>query len=186
QGVAGQRRKILQRPRFCLNMYRTHDCNSLRKADIGKQVKLAGWVHVSRDHGGVIFIDLRDRAGLTQVVFRPEENAEVAKRSHTLRSEDVIQVSGKVTPRLPGTENPKLATGDIEVVPNSLAIFNRAESLPFQLDTELHNEDLRLTYRYYDLRRPSLSRNLRLRHKAAKATRDYLDQQGFVEVETPI
>jgi len=167
-------------------MYRTHNCNSLRKADIGKQVTLAGWVHVSRDHGGVIFIDLRDREGLTQVVFRPEENAEVAKRAHSLHSEDVIEVSGPVAPRLPGTENPKLATGDVEVVPNRLRILNRAEALPFQLDTEIHNEDLRLSYRYYDLRRPTLARNLRLRHKVTKATRDYLDAQGYVEVETPI
>jgi aspartyl-tRNA synthetase len=167
-------------------MFRTHDCNSLRKTDIGKQVTLAGWVHVSRDHGGVIFIDLRDREGLTQVVFRPEENAEVAKRSHALRSEDVIQVTGKVAPRLPGTENPKLATGDIEVLPSELIVLNRATDLPFQIDTEIHNEDLRLTYRYYDLRRPQLARNLRLRHKVAKATRDYLDSQGYIEVETPI
>src|SRR6266478_2625189 len=108
-------------------MYRTHDCNSLRKIDIGKQVTLAGWVHVSRDHGGVIFIDLRDREGLTQVVFRPEENANVAKQAHHLRSEDVIQVTGKVAPRVPGTENPKLATGDVEVVPNELRVLNRAE-----------------------------------------------------------
>jgi aspartyl-tRNA synthetase len=167
-------------------MFRTHDCNSLRKIDIGKEVRLAGWVHVSRDHGGVIFIDLRDRHGLTQVVFRPEENAEVAKQSHSLRSEDVIQVTGKVAPRLPGTENPKLATGDIEVLPADLRILNRATDLPFQIDTEIHNEDLRLTYRYYDLRRPQLARNLRLRHKVAKATRDYLDGQGYIEVETPI
>src|SRR4051812_36502687 len=115
-------------------MYRTHDCNSLRKADIDKQVTLAGWVNVTRDHGGVIFIDLRDREGLTQVVFRPEENAEIAKQSHALRSEDVIQVNGRVAPRLPGTENSKLATGDIEVVPNQLTILNRAEDLPFHLD----------------------------------------------------
>jgi len=167
-------------------MFRTHDCNSLRKIDIGKEVTLAGWVHVSRDHGGVIFIDLRDRQGLTQVVFRPEENAEVAKQSHSLRSEDVIQVTGKVAPRLPGTENPKLATGDIEVLPADLRILNRATDLPFQIDAEIHNEDLRLTYRYYDLRRPQLARNLRLRHKVAKATRDYLDGQGYIEVETPI
>src|SRR5437667_1787682 len=167
-------------------MYRTYDCNSLRKIDIGKQVTLAGWVHVSRDHGGVIFIDLRDREGLTQVVFRPEENAEVAKAAHNLRSEDVIQVSGKVAPRLPGTENPKLATGDIEVVPNHLRILNRADVLPFPIDAEIHNEDLRMTYRYYDLRRPRLARNLRLRHQIAKATRDYLDAQGYIEVETPI
>src|SRR6202171_1872979 len=116
-------------------MYRTHDCNSLRKIDIGKQVMLAGWVHVSRDHGGVILIDLRDGEGRTQVVFRPEENAEVAKQAHGLRSEDVIQVTGKVAPRVPGTENAKLATGDIEVVPSDLHILNRADDLPFQLDT---------------------------------------------------
>ena len=96
-------------------MFRTHDCNSLRRGDIGKQVTLAGWVNVTRDHGGVIFIDLRDRAGLTQVVFRPEENAELAKQAHTLRSEDVIQVSGRVAARVPGTENSNLATGEIEV-----------------------------------------------------------------------
>jgi aspartyl-tRNA synthetase len=167
-------------------MFRTHDCNSLRKIDIGKQVMLAGWVNVTRDHGGVIFIDLRDREGLTQVVFRPEENAELAKQSHSLRSEDVIQVSGRLAARVPGTENPKLATGDIEVVPSELKILNRAEDLPFPLDAETHNEDLRLTYRYFDLRRPHLSRNLRLRHKAAKATRDHLDRRGFIEIETPI
>src|SRR5438876_8731975 len=167
-------------------MYRTHHCNELRKTDIGREVKLAGWVAVRRDHGGVIFIDLRDREGLTQVVFRPEENAEVAKQSHSLRSEDVIEVSGKVAPRLPGTENPKLATGDIEVVPTELKVLNRAEGLPFQLDTEIHNEDLRLTYRYFDLRRPRLARNLRLRHNVTKATRDYLAEQGCIEVETPI
>ena len=167
-------------------MYRTHDCNSLRKTDIGKQVTLAGWVHVSRDHGGVIFIDLRDREGLTQVVFRPEENAELAREAHMLGSEDVIEVSGRVAARVPGTENPKLATGDIEVIPNRLQILNRVDMLPFPIDAEIHNEDLRMTYRYYDLRRPQLSRNLRLRHRVAKATRDYLDSQGYVEIETPI
>ena len=167
-------------------MKRTHTCNELRKSDIGKQVTLAGWVHVSRDHGGVIFIDLRDRTGLTQVVFRPEENAEIAKRSHQLHSEDVIQVVGKVAPRLPGTENPKLPTGDIEVLPSELHVLNRASDLPFQLDSDVHNEDLRLSYRYFDLRRPRLSRNLQLRHKTTKATRDYFDCQGFIEVETPI
>jgi aspartyl-tRNA synthetase len=167
-------------------MYRTHDCNSLRKGDIGRQVMLAGWVHVSRDHGGVIFIDLRDREGLTQVVFRPEENAELAKQAHTLRSEDVIQVSGRVAPRVPGTENPKLGTGDIEVIPSDLAILNRADDLPFPIDAEPHNEDLRMTHRYFDLRRPGMARNLRLRHRIMKATRDYLDGQGYVEVETPI
>jgi aspartyl-tRNA synthetase len=167
-------------------MYRTHNCNSLRKTDIGKEVTLAGWVNVTRDHGGVIFIDLRDREGLTQVVFRPEENTQLAKQAHTLRSEDVIQVSGRVAARLPGTENPNLATGDIEIIPSDLKILNRADTLPFPLDAEPQNEDLRMTHRYFDLRRPRLARNLRLRHRVAKATRDYLDSQGFVEVETPI
>jgi aspartyl-tRNA synthetase len=167
-------------------MHRTHDCNSLRKTDIGKHVTLAGWVNVTRDHGGVIFIDLRDREGLTQVVFRPEENAELAKQAHTLRSEDVLQVTGRVAPRVPGTENPKLATGDIEVIPSDLHILNRADDLPFPIDAEPHNEDLRMTYRYFDLRRPAMARNLRLRHRTMKATRDYLDGQGYVEVETPI
>ena len=166
--------------------YRTHHCNELRKTDIGREVKLAGWVAVRRDHGGVIFIDLRDREGLTQVVFRPEENAEVAKQSHALRPEDVIQIAGKVAPRLPGTENPKLATGDIEVLPDSLTVLNRAENLPFQLDAELSNEDLELTYRYFDLRRPRLSQNIRTRHRVTQATREYLDLQGFLEIETPI
>src|SRR6266513_1561081 len=115
-------------------MYRTHDCNSLRKSDIDRQVTLAGWVNVTRDHGGVIFIDLRDREGLTQVVFRPEENADLAKQAHTLRSEDVIQVSGRVAPRVPGTENPNLATGNIEVVSIELRILNRADDLPFPID----------------------------------------------------
>jgi aspartyl-tRNA synthetase len=167
-------------------MYRTHHCNELRKTDISREVKLAGWVAVRRDHGGVIFIDLRDREGLTQVVFRPEENAEVAEQSHSLRTEDVIQVCGKVAPRLPGTENPKLATGDIEVLPQSLTILNRAENQPFQIDAELSNEDLELTYRYFDLRRPRLSRNLQIRHRVTQATRQYLDSQGFLEIETPI
>jgi len=167
-------------------MYRTHDCNSLRKSDIGRQVALAGWVNVTRDHGGVIFIDLRDREGLTQIVFRPEENAELASQAHTLRNEDVLQVSGHVAARLPGTENPNLATGDIEIIPSGLKILNRADDLPFPIDANPHNEDLRMTHRYYDLRRPRFARNLRLRHLAAKATRDYLDSQGYLEVETPI
>src|SRR5881296_3424171 len=167
-------------------MYRTNSCNSLRKSDIGRQVTLAGWVNVTRDHGGVTFIDLRDREGLTQVVFRPEENAELAKEAHSLRYEDVIQVPGRVAARPPGTENSNLATGDIEIIPSELRILNRADTLPFPIDAEPQNEDLRMTYRYFDLRRPRLARNLRVRHRIAKATRDYLDSQGFVEVETPI
>jgi len=167
-------------------MYRTHHCNELTAADIGQNVILSGWVQVRRDHGGVIFIDLRDREGITQVVFRPEENASVTAEAHHLHSEDVIKVSGRVAARIPGTENTKLPTGEIELVAERLEILNRAEPLPFPLDEELSNEDLRLHYRYFDLRRPQLARNLRLRHRVTKATRDYLDEQGFLEVETPI
>jgi aspartyl-tRNA synthetase len=167
-------------------VYRTHHCAQLRKADIGTTATLAGWVHVRRDHGGVIFIDLRDREGLTQVVFRPEENAELAQEAHHLRHEDVIQVEGKVSARVPGTENPKLPTGDVEVVPDKLRILNRADVLPFPIDSEVPNEDVRLSYRYFDLRRPRMARNLRMRHRVTKATRDYLDEKGFVEIETPI
>src|SRR5438874_10568831 len=167
-------------------MYRTHHCNQLRKGDIGSTAILAGWVHIVRDHGGVIFIDLRDREGLMQVVFRPEENAELAKEAHHLRHEDVIRVEGRVSARVPGTENPKLATGDVELVPDKLTILNRADVLPFPIDAETPNEDLRLSYRYVDLRRPQMTRNLRVRHRVTKAARDYLDEKGFVEIETPI
>src|SRR5260370_11738275 len=130
-------------------MYRVSDGNLLRKTDIGKSVTHGGWVHVSRDHGGVIFIDLRDREGLTQVVFRPEENAELAKEARTLGSEDVIEVSGRAAARVPGTENPKLATGDIEVIPNRLQILNRADAFPFPIDPEIHNQNPPLPSRYY-------------------------------------
>ena len=167
-------------------MYRTHHCNELRSADIGTRAKLAGWVHVRRDHGGVVFIDLRDREGLTQVVFRPEENAEATELAHSLRHEDVIEVTGRVAERLPGTANPNLETGEVELVPKELRILNRADVLPFPLDSDPSNEDLRLSHRYFDLRRPSVARNLRTRHRITKATRDYLDEQGFVEIETPI
>jgi aspartyl-tRNA synthetase len=167
-------------------MYRTHHCNELRKRDIGSTAMLAGWVHVLRDHGGVIFIDLRDREGLTQVVFRPEEKAQLAAEAHHLRHEDVIQVEGKVSARVPGTENPKLPTGDVELVPDKLRILNRADVLPFPIDAEAPSEDLRLSYRYFDLRRPQLTRNLRIRHRVTKAARDFLDEKGFVEIETPI
>src|SRR5207253_10292454 len=120
-------------------MYRTYNCNSLRKTDIGKDATLAGWVHASRDHGGVIFVDLRDREGITQVVFRPEENAKLAKEAHGLRSEEVIQVSGKVAARVPGTESSKLTTGEIELIPTQLRTFNRADDLRFPTDAEIHN-----------------------------------------------
>jgi aspartyl-tRNA synthetase len=167
-------------------MYRTTSCNSLRKEQIGQSVTLSGWVNSRRDHGGVIFIDLRDREGLTQVVFRPEEHAAVSAASHSLRSEDVITITGNVAARLPGTENPRLATGDVEVVAQSLRVLNKAEVPPFPLDEEVGNEDVRLAHRYLDLRRAPMLRNLRIRHRVVKAMRDYLDAQGYLEIETPI
>lgn len=166
--------------------YRTHTCGALRKADAGSRVTLCGWVDSRRDHGGLVFIDLRDRNGITQVVFRPEEHAEAATAAHGLRSEDVIQVSGLVAPRLSGTENSKLATGDIEVVVDSITVLNKSDVLPFPLDEDSVNEDLRLQHRYLDLRRPAMVRNLTTRHKVIKATRDYFDTQGFLEIETPV
>jgi aspartyl-tRNA synthetase len=166
--------------------YRTHHCNALRSEHSGTEATLCGWVASRRDHGGLIFIDLRDREGITQVVFRPEENPEASAKSHALRSEDVIRVTGKVAPRLAGTENAKLATGAIELVATSLDILNAAEVLPFQLDDKVSNEDLRLAYRYLDLRRENMSRNLRLRHRVVKTMRDVMDSEGFLEIETPI
>jgi len=167
-------------------MDRTHHCNELRKTDIGADATLAGWVHVRRDLGGVIFIGLRDREGLTQVVFRPDENAALAAEAHQLGQEDVIQVEGKVSSRAPGMENPRMPTGAIELVAAKLRVLNRAGVLPFPIDGEPANEDLRLSFRYVDLRRPQMMRNLRIRHKVTKATRDYLDEKGFIEIETPI
>jgi aspartyl-tRNA synthetase len=167
-------------------MYRTTSCNSLRKDHSGQTVTLAGWVNSRRDHGGVIFIDLRDREGLTQVVFRPEEHPQVSEASHALRGEDVIQVTGIVSARLTGTENPKLATGQIEVIASQLKVLNKSEVPPFQLDSKVANEDLRLNFRYLDLRRTEMKNNLKLRHRVTKTTRDFLDEQGFLEIETPI
>ena len=167
-------------------MYRTHHCNELRISDLDQEVTLAGWVDSTRDHGGVIFVDLRDREGRTQAVFRPEESPEAAATAHTLRNEDIVQITGKVAPRVEGTQNPKLATGEIEVVASSLRILNRSEILPFPLDSEVGNEDIRLTHRYLDLRRPSLVRNLKARHLLSKVTREYLDRNGYLEIETPI
>ncbi len=168
------------------NPYRTHHCGQLRAADAGQTVTLAGWVASNRDHHGVIFIDLRDREGVTQVVFRPEENAEAATASHALRREDVISVRGRVAKRLTGTENSRLATGDIELVADALTVLNKAETPPFPLDAEVANEDLRLAHRYLDLRRPRLARNIQTRHRVVKTVRDYLDDKGFLEIETPI
>ena len=165
---------------------RSHHCNELRDTHVDLTVTLIGWVNSARDHGGVIFIDLRDREGLTQCVFHPEENPEVSALSHTLRDEDVIQVTGRVSKRLEGSENERIATGKIEIVASGLTIVNKADVLPFQLDKELSNEDLRMKYRYLDLRRARMSRNIRQRSKITSAARRYLDESGFFEIETPI
>ena len=169
---------------------RTHHCNEIRPGHIGETVTLIGWVNTVRDQGGVIFIDLRDREGITQCVFRSEVSPEAAELSHKLRSEDVVQVTGKVEERLKtdevDTKNDNLETGEVEVAAAQLTIVNKADVLPFQLDKELSNEDLRLKHRYLDLRRPRLTSNLRQRHIITKAARDYLSTDGFIEVETPI
>jgi aspartyl-tRNA synthetase len=166
--------------------YRDCLCGALRPSDIGRDVTLSGWVASRRDHGGVIFIDLRDRDGVTQIVFRPELHAEAAATAHSLRSEDVITVAGTVAARLEGTENSKLATGAIEIIVSSLTVLNRSEVPPFPMDERIANEDLRLTHRFLDLRRPAMARNLRLRHRVTKSIRDVLDTEGFWEIETPI
>jgi aspartyl-tRNA synthetase len=166
--------------------YRSHTCAELRASDASTRATLCGWVDSRRDHGGVIFIDLRDRGGLTQVVFRPEEHAGAAATAHGLRVEDVIRVSGIVTPRLPGTENPKLETGAIEVVADEISILNKSDVLPFPLDATSVNEDLRMEFRYLDLRRAPMAAALRTRHRVLKATRDYFDRHGFLEIETPV
>ena len=169
---------------------RTHHCNEIRPGHIGETVTLIGWVNTVRDQGGVIFIDLRDREGITQCVFRSEVSPEAAELSHKLRSEDVVQVTGNVEERLKtdevDTKNDNLETGEVEIAVAQLTIVNKAEVLPFQLDKELSNEDLRLKHRYLDLRRPRLTRNLRQRHIITKAARDHLSDDGFIEVETPI
>ncbi len=165
---------------------RTHHCNELRDSHIDQTITLIGWVNSARDHGGVIFIDLRDREGLTQCVFHPDENPEVSALSHTLREEDVVQVTGRVSKRLEGSQNAKIDTGAIEIVATRLTIVNKADVLPFQLDKELSNEDLRMKYRYLDLRRPRMNKNIRQRSVITSAARRYLDDSGFYEIETPI
>jgi aspartyl-tRNA synthetase len=169
---------------------RTHTCNEINHSNISETVTLIGWVNSNRDHGGVAFIDLRDREGMTQCVFRPEENAKAAELAKTLRSEDMIQVTGLVEkrPEIDGvsTVNPDMQTGSIEISASKLTIINKSEVLPFQLDKELSNEDLRMKYRYLDIRRERMTKNLRQRHRITQSTRNFLDEEGFCEIETPI
>lgn len=192
-------------------MRRTHTCGELRDTHVGQTVILNGWVNTYRDHNVFVFIDLRDRYGVTQVVFEPDRGQELFQQGQELRSEWVIAVKGRVARRLPGKENPDLATGTIEVKVEELKVLNRCPNLPFEIaeisdearerkrqkekskgkeieekEDNLANEDLRLQYRFLDLRRPSLQRILMLRHRLNKVIRDYLDAQGFLELETPL
>ncbi len=166
-------------------MKRTHYCGLVRSEDIGKKVTVCGWVHSRRDHGGVIFIDLRDREGLVQVVFQPE-NKEMFSMAEKLRSEFVLCVAGLARQRPEGTENPNMPTGQVEVVAEQLDLVNTAPGLPFEIsDYRETSEELRLKYRYLDLRRPGVQKNFLLRHRLMQATRQYLDKNGFIEIETP-
>lgn len=168
-------------------MYRTHTCNSLSKKDEGKVVTLSGWVHRRRDHGGVIFVDLRDRYGLTQIVSDPVNYKKAHDAMNGVRHEFVIQAEGKVRMRPEGQTNKNLATGEIEVLVTDLKILNPSKTPPFEIDQEKEiTEELRLKYRYLDLRRERLKNNIFLRHKIIKFIRDFLDKENFLEIETPI
>lgn len=166
---------------------RTHTCGQLRESNIGEHVVLNGWVANRRDLGGVIFIELRDRYGITQVVFEPSYNSEAHEHAKKLRSEFVISIEGKVRKRPEGTENPDLSTGQIDVMVDKLLILNQAETPPFPIDDNVDaSEDIRLKYRYLDLRRGEVQKNLLLRHRMYQITRKYFDTNGFVEIETPV
>ena len=166
---------------------RTHTCGELRPTHIGQTVTLTGWVDIRRDLGGVIFIDLRDRYGLTQVVFNPKNHQNAHEQAKDLRSEYVIAVTGKVEKRPQGTDNSKLPTGEIDVLVEELSILNKSETPPFAIKDDIDtNEDLRLKYRYLDLRRPEMQERLLFRHKMYQVTRKYFDQHSFIEVETPV
>ena len=164
---------------------RSHYCGQVTEALTGEVVRVCGWVQRRRDHGGVIFIDLRDRDGLLQIVFDPD-NVEGFAQAERLRSEYVVQITGKVRPRPTGTENTNLATGKIEVLAQEIEVLNRSETPPFQLDDDSVGEETRLKYRYVDLRRPLMQRNLRLRHEVISRIRRFMDDNGFIDVETPI
>ena len=165
---------------------RTRTCGELTSEHIGEAVILNGWVDAWRDFGGLVFIDLRDRYGVTQVVFEPEAGAELQARARELRNEYVIGVKGTVAPRLFGKENPKLKTGAIEVRVTEMVVYNATPTPPFEMHGPEPNEELRLTYRYLDLRRPSLQQVFITRHRLAQLMRRMMTDMGFLEVETPI
>ena len=175
------------------NLERTHSCGALRPDDVGKTVTLMGWVAKRRDFGELTFLDLRDRDGVTQVVLNSNDSNdahEAHSKAKEVRGEYVIAVTGEVTLRDENQRNPKLETGEVEVHARELLLLNDARTLPFQLESAstdaLASEDLRLKYRYLDLRRPQLQANLRLRHRVLREIRRYMDEEGFTEIETPI
>ena len=168
-------------------MLKNHNCGELTREKIGQEVTLAGWVNRRRDHGGLIFMDLRDRTGLVQVVFNPEISQQAHSTANKARSEYVLQVVGKVSPRPAGTENPKLATGEVEVITSEVKILSPSKTPPFYISEEVEvEESLRLKYRYLDLRTARMQRNMILRHRVVKFMRDFLDERGFLEIETPM
>ncbi|MCK4309732.1 MAG: aspartate--tRNA ligase, partial [Candidatus Atribacteria bacterium] len=165
---------------------KTNSCGELRKNDIGKEVILMGWSQSRRDHGGLIFIDLRDREGISQIVFDPEESTEAHQKAHNIKNEYVIAVKGRVVSRLVGSENPNMPTGEIEVKAKQIKILNISEALPFNIDDKFEiNDNLRLKYRYLDLRRPKMQKNMNLRHQICMEIRNYLNNKGFLDIETP-
>ena len=167
-------------------MLRTHTCGDLNKKHVGKTVTLAGWVNKRRDHGELIFIDIRDAYGLTQLVFDPKEARELHDMAHELKSEYVIQAEGVVKGRPAGTINTKITTGEIEVLVKGIKILNASETPPFEIDGDaVISDETRLKYRYIDLRKPAMQKNLRLRHKVISSMRKYLESQNFTEIETP-
>lgn len=169
-------------------MYRTHTCGELRASHAGQTVTLSGWVNRRRDHGGVAFFDLRDRSGIVQITINPDLPKETLDLVADIRFEWVLQIEGLVQKRPSGNENPNMATGEIEIIAKNITILNPAKTLPFMVssDADLPDENMRLKYRYLDLRRERLTNNIVLRHKVVKFMRDYLDKQGFIEIETPI
>ncbi len=165
---------------------KSHSCGELRKNDVEKNITLMGWVQSRRDHGGLIFIDLRDREGISQIVFDPEESAEAHQKAHSIKNEYVIAVKGRVVSRLVGSENPNMPTGEIEVKAKQIKILNISEALPFNIDDKLEiNDNLRLKYRYLDLRRPKMQKNMNLRHQICMEIRNYLNNKDFLDIETP-
>ena len=165
---------------------KTHSCGELSKNNIGKEVILMGWAQSRRDHGGLIFIDLRDREGISQIVFDPKDSTEAHKKAHIIKNEYVIAVKGKVVSRLAGSENPNMPTGEIEIKTRQVKILNISDTLPFNVDDKIEiNDNLRLKYRYLDLRRLRMQKNLYLRHQTCMAIRNYLNNTGFLDIETP-